>query len=206
MPESDLPRAILEALGFALFLRDETRGDVRRDGGCVETCLNAAHARDVSSSHFMNARFLLAAALAFAVVAQAETPPPELDALKLYAGKWDVAVTDNASVKGEANGQWILEGRFLQQSWSLDTGTPDAPKLSGTTLMTYDSTKRIYRAWHYFSNGSFAEADGTWDEASRLSRGRDATPPRAPPSSPKRPSMGTLRNGALSPRKAAASR
>src|SRR4029453_4167827 len=37
-------------------------------------------------------------------------------------------------------------------------------------------------------------------------RGPDATPPRAPPSSPRRPSMGTLKNGALSPRKAAASR
>jgi len=124
----------------------------------------------------MNSRFLLAAALAFTVVAHAETLPPELDPLKLYAGKWDVAVTDNASVKGEASGQWILEGRFLQQSWSLDTETPDAPKLSGTTMMTYDSTKRVYRAWHYFSNGSFAEADGTWDGASRTFTwtGRDA--------------------------------
>jgi hypothetical protein len=124
----------------------------------------------------MNARLLLAAALAFSVVAHAEAPPPELDALKLYAGKWDVAVTDNASVKGEASGQWILEGRFLQQSWSLETGTPDTPKLSGTTMMTYDSTKRVYKAWHYFSSGSFAEADGTWDEASRTFTwtGRDA--------------------------------
>jgi hypothetical protein len=125
----------------------------------------------------MNIRFLLAAALVSAAMARADSPPPELDALKLYAGKWDVAVTDNATAKGEASGQWILEGRFLQQSWSLDAGTPDAAKLSGTTMMTYDTKKRVYRAWHYFSSGAFAEADGTWDEASRTFTwtGRDGT-------------------------------
>jgi hypothetical protein len=114
----------------------------------------------------MNIRILFAAALLVTIAVHAETPP-ELDALKYYAGKWEVAVTDNASARGEASGQWILESRFLQQSWLLDFGTPDAPKLSGTTLMTYDPTKRVYRAWHYFSNGAFTEAEGTWDEASR---------------------------------------
>ena len=115
----------------------------------------------------MNTRILFAAALLVTIAVRAESPPPELDALKNYAGKWEVAVTDNASAKGEAAGQWILENRFLQQSWSLDFGTQDASKLSGTTLMTYDPTKRVYRAWHYFSNGTFAEAEGTWDDASR---------------------------------------
>ncbi len=109
----------------------------------------------------------LLAVLLFAAAALADPAPPELETLKHFIGKWDVAVTENADVKGTATAQWIVDGRFLQQTWSIDIAGGDPSKISGTTLMTYDAKKRTFRSWQFLSTGSTIEGEGVWDAAAR---------------------------------------
>jgi hypothetical protein len=92
---------------------------------------------------------------------------PELAALEHYAGSWE-SETDSANLpftKGKVTAQWILGGRFLQQSVEVIDGSADWKYLS---LMTYDPEKKVYRTWIFLSDGSTMETEGTWDENRRV--------------------------------------
>ena len=109
----------------------------------------------------------LLALLVLAASGFADAPPKELEALNHYVGTWSASITGNTNAKGTSTTQWTLDNRFVQTSWSRDPDPGVLPKLSGTTLMTYDAAKHVYRGWQFFSNGGFSSGEGIWDADSR---------------------------------------
>ena len=93
---------------------------------------------------------------------------PELEALHNYVGAWDVVVSSGPTpvFLGEATAEWILDGRYVQQTASL-RAQDGKPGLKFTTLMTFDPVKRIYRSWTFMGNGSRSESEGVWDAKTR---------------------------------------
>ena len=98
---------------------------------------------------------------------------PELKVLNHYAGKWDGTMTfkPNGDEKGtpstgSSTGEWIHDGRFLRQTWSLK-GSDALPAMNGSTIMTYDPQKKTYRSWNFTSTGQMAECQGAWDAKSK---------------------------------------
>ena len=90
---------------------------------------------------------------------------PELQALQHYHGTWDVAVTGNEFSKGESTARWILDGRFLEQAGVMHS--KDGKEIGVATLFTFDTTKKTYRSWMFFSTGSVSQAEMTWDAKSK---------------------------------------
>lgn len=90
---------------------------------------------------------------------------PELQALQHYHGTWDVAVTDNEFSTGESTARWILGGRFLEQAGVMHSR--DGKEIGVTTLFTFDTNKKTYRSWTFFSTGSVSQAEMTWDAKSK---------------------------------------
>jgi hypothetical protein len=115
---------------------------------------------------------ILACLVSLSTVGVAEEGPakdvPELEALSHYVGHWDVAITSKSLPfsKGEATAEWILDGRFVQQTGSLTSVDGKSP-LKITTLMTYDPKEKTYRMWSFLSNGTMIEAAGQWDAQKR---------------------------------------
>ena len=114
---------------------------------------------------------------AFALPATAADGPSaevaELAPLNRWVGRWETRSTIKPPIdapgptsKGTATGLWVMEGRFLKQDWVVDPGE-SSPKVSGTTLMTYDTAKKTYRSWMFVSSGDVAEYQGTWNDASK---------------------------------------
>ena len=93
---------------------------------------------------------------------------PELEALHNYVGSWDVVVSSGPTpvFLGEATAEWILDGRYVQQTASL-RAQDGKPGFKFTTIMTYDSAKRVYRSWTFMTTGSRSESEGIWDAKSR---------------------------------------
>jgi hypothetical protein len=132
---------------------------------------------------------ILSIALFSSLVYSAEEPQgpskdvPELQALNHWVGKWDSTLTtkpnadlpNGAKAKGHATGEWVHNGRFLRQTWAMEE-SEGIPKLSGSTMMTYDPRKRVYRSWSFFSNGYTSESQGVWDPKTHTMTwtGRDA--------------------------------
>jgi hypothetical protein len=108
---------------------------------------------------------------------------PELQILNHWVGKWDVDLTvkPNADLpkgrhaQGTAKAEWVLMGRFLQQTGTLEA-SDGLPAIQVHSLMTYDPGKKVYRTWMFFSTGFVSESEGTWDEKTRTltSTGRNA--------------------------------
>ena len=98
----------------------------------------------------------------------------ELAPLSRWVGRWDVVSTIKPGVdvaqetksKGTERAEWVMGGRFLKQDWVIEAGD-GVSSLSGSTLMTYDSRKKTYHSWMFYSSGAVVECDGTWDEASK---------------------------------------
>lgn len=98
---------------------------------------------------------------------------PELKVLNYWVGKWDDELTvkpigdvRGGTSKGPSVSEWVHEGRFVRQTWAFD-GSATVPKLSGSSMMTYDPQKKVYRTWTFFSNGYVSEATGNWDAKTR---------------------------------------
>lgn len=99
---------------------------------------------------------------------------PELRVLSRYLGDWTARSTfkptpeaaDGPEITGTARGEWVLGGRFLQQSWKLDPNEGITP-VSGLSLMTYDPARKTYLSWAYVSTGSVLEAEGKWSPETR---------------------------------------
>jgi hypothetical protein len=94
---------------------------------------------------------------------------PELKALDHYAGSWDVEITSKGQpfTKGKATANWILDGRFLQQTGELQA-EDGSSVVKITTLMTYDPAKKVYRSWTFLSDGNAGESNGNWDAKRRV--------------------------------------
>ena len=128
-------------------------------------------------------RFAVLAILAgifLAAPASAEAPQgpagdvPELKVLEHRVGEWDVEMTikpaDGPSggikAKGTAKAEWVLDGRFVQSTWTME-GEDGSPPMKGISLMTYDPGKKAYRGWMFLSNGSVSQTEGRWDDKTR---------------------------------------
>src|SRR4051812_48136926 len=141
-----------------------------------------------AGSRFVCFVVFAAASLAAAAAAAPDRAPgpagdvPELKVLEHWVGEWDVEMTvkpaDGAAggtkAKGTAKAEWVLDGRFVQETWTLE-GEDGSPPMKGITLMTYDPGKKAYRSWTFFSNRSASQAEGRWDEKARAltSKARD---------------------------------
>jgi hypothetical protein len=90
---------------------------------------------------------------------------PELKVLDRYAGIWVERVSGRPEVRRRDEGKWILDGRFLRQTWTSEA-VGDTPKASGLTLMTYDREENVYRSWAFLATGSVIENQGVWDAKS----------------------------------------
>ncbi|HSI11195.1 MAG TPA: hypothetical protein VK961_04090 [Chthoniobacter sp.] len=92
------------------------------------------------------------------------TDVPELKELNHYAGQWEEEIAGRPGVRRTEFSEWILQGRFLRQTWSTESkdGTPAA---HGLTLMTYDVERKAYRSWAFLATGSVIENEGSWDAA-----------------------------------------
>lgn len=99
---------------------------------------------------------------------------PELKALAGFVGKFDTmfkvkpleGASEGIDRKGTAEGEWILGGRFLRQTWSVEAAD-SAPAVSGWTIMTYDVEKKTYRSWHFVSEGGASEGEGAYDAGTK---------------------------------------
>lgn len=116
----------------------------------------------------------------FPSLVQAQPGPaqevPELQVLSHWIGTWDIDMTvkvgaDAAKVsrtKGKATAKWILDGRFVQQTGTLEAGDGmGMPAMKVTTLMTYDQAKKAYRSWMFYSTGTVSESEGSWAAKTR---------------------------------------
>jgi hypothetical protein len=74
-------------------------------------------------------------------------------------------VSGKPEVRRRDEGEWVLDGRFLRQTW-MSEAQEDAPKASGFTLMTYDRERNIYRSWAFQAACAVIENEGSWDAAS----------------------------------------
>jgi len=96
-------------------------------------------------------------------VAEGPSPAvPELKNLDYYAGQWEDEIAGRPGVRRTELGEWILEGRFLRQSWSTES-SDDTPPAHGLTLMTFDTERQVYRSWAFLATGSVIENEGVWD-------------------------------------------
>jgi len=97
-------------------------------------------------------------------VAQGPSPEvPELKNLDHYTGQWEDEIAGHPDVRRTEFGEWILNGRFLRQSWSSESTDEDTPAAHGLTLMTFDTVSKVYRSWAFLATGSVIENEGVWD-------------------------------------------
>ena len=92
--------------------------------------------------------------------------PAELKVLDHYAGIWVEHVSGRPEVRRRDEGEWILDGRFLRQTWT-SAAQEDAPMASGMTLMTYDRNRNVYRSWAFLATGTMIENEGSWDATTK---------------------------------------
>jgi hypothetical protein len=113
--------------------------------------------------------------------AQAPDPLPAeaVKVLKLFTGKSDVAIDGNADLKGTVRGVLTLGDRFVRDEFELKDGDGNVI-LQVTSLITYDTTAKLYRMWSFYSNGDVHASEGTWNEATRTltTTSRDAVKQR----------------------------
>ena len=106
---------------------------------------------------------------AVATVAAEDGPSkeiPELAPLQNWAGNWTGTVEKPARQSGPSHGKWIVDGRYLQQTWKIPAGDT-SPGLSATVIMTYDVKEKVYRNWQFLSDGGTSQATGQWDAEER---------------------------------------
>jgi hypothetical protein len=91
---------------------------------------------------------------------------PELQALDRYAGHWEDEIDGRPGVKRTEFGEWILQGRFLRQSWKTES-SEGVPAASGMTLMTFDTERKTFRSWAFLATGSVIENEGVWEPVTK---------------------------------------
>jgi hypothetical protein len=97
----------------------------------------------------------------------AETPAKEGEAHWKYIGRREITIAGNPKGDGVMLGEHVLEGRFVQQTWTIDTKEGASPRRHGRAMISYDAAQRVYRMWRFTSDGRPAAGEGVWDEAAR---------------------------------------
>ena len=111
---------------------------------------------------------ILSIALTALGLAQAPEPLPA-DAqkvLKLFVGKCDATVDGSPDLKGTVHGIPTLGGRFVRDEFELKGGD-GAVVMEVSSMITYDTAKKLYRMWSFYSNGEVLETEGPWNDATR---------------------------------------
>jgi hypothetical protein len=91
---------------------------------------------------------------------------PELQVLNHYCGAWDDEIAGPTSLNRTEIGEWVLDGRFLRQSWICEA-SDGIPTASGVTMMTYDPASACYLSWSFLAIGSVVHNRGEWDSATQ---------------------------------------
>ena len=91
---------------------------------------------------------------------------PELQPLHHYAGQWEDEIAGKPGKRRTETAEWILQGRFLRQTWTSES-EDNLPPASGITLSTFDTTLQRYRSWAFHAAGSVIENEGEWDAATQ---------------------------------------
>jgi len=100
-------------------------------------------------------------------IAEGPSPEvPELKELNHYMGQWEDEISGRPEMRRTEVGEWILDGRFLRQSWFTESNDGNPPA-RGLTLMTFDTRAKVYRSWAFLATGSVIENEGTWDPTSQ---------------------------------------
>jgi hypothetical protein len=94
--------------------------------------------------------------------------PPEMKVLERLVGTWDAkAVSKPAQwtprevrTTSKIVRQWVLDGRFLQDTSEISDGS------ESLSLLTYDPQMKAYRSWWFSSEGHTSKSGGKWDAAS----------------------------------------
>ncbi|HVJ79809.1 MAG TPA: DUF1579 family protein [Planctomycetia bacterium] len=112
---------------------------------------------------------VLAAAAAASAIGDGQEGPSskvaELAALDHYAGSWKTTFSGDGGASTTAattTGKWILGGRFMQQSVRIG-GEGGAAATEVMTMMTFDVDRKVYKSWHFISDGGTMPSEGTWD-------------------------------------------
>jgi hypothetical protein len=90
----------------------------------------------------------------------------EFKVLSNYAGTWEIKIMGRPTAKSVSKGVWVLGGKFLQRSWTLDMGD-GSPATSGIHMMTFDTDMKMYRNVCLTSGGKIVEERGFWNADSR---------------------------------------
>ena len=91
---------------------------------------------------------------------------PELAPLSNWTGIWNAHIEQPAERNGVSQGEWIANGRYLKQTWKIEADD-DNEESSGILIMTFDIKQKVYRQWHFVSDGNITESTGEWDDKTR---------------------------------------
>jgi hypothetical protein len=88
-------------------------------------------------------------------------------------GTWQSEITirpskshkEESHTTSHATFQWFLNGGFVTAGITKDAAT--GQERDSFTLFGYDADAKQYRGWRYYSDGSFDESIGAWDEKSQ---------------------------------------
>jgi hypothetical protein len=95
---------------------------------------------------------------------------PELAALDHYAGNWKTTFSGDGgatTTTAATTGKWVLGGRFLQQSVRID-GDGGSVAAELMTIMTYDVERKVYKSWHFVSDGGTMASESSWDATKKI--------------------------------------
>ena len=111
---------------------------------------------------------IITVALTAVSLAQAPAPLPAeaQKVLKLFVGKCDATVDGSPELKGTVHGIPVLGGRFVRDEFVLKGGD-GAVLLEVSSMITYDTEKKLYRMWSFYSNGEALETEGPWNDTTR---------------------------------------
>jgi hypothetical protein len=95
---------------------------------------------------------------------------PELEVLDRFLGTWKIDMVSKPAewtkqevkLTGTTTNEWTLGGRF-----QIHRAKYSPTHVESVEMLTYDADRKVYRFWHFNSNGIANETTGAWDEKSK---------------------------------------
>lgn len=106
---------------------------------------------------------------------QDEGRPAELNELNGFVGEWDgqFGSLENPREKTiRTTSEWVLDDRFVLSKGSI-RGDDESHSM---ILWTYDTQKKAYRRWFFFSSGGTLEEVGQYDLATKTFHFQNVNP------------------------------